>query len=307
MKRNLNKINLTDEDALYARQIAKELNALPIIPDFTNDNSILIFSDYGGEHDGAQFYTYSFLICSEKSTEFFSNKSNEIRKKHSSNQPLNEYSYKNLKYKPIANSIIEILDAADNSIEGLLFTVCIDRKISSVFDVDKNEARKKLIPLLINNNRGDWKINEGEKLLRICHPLALLISQLTTPYQKITWISDSDSINTNGIRRNFSDTEKIFKDCIKRYSPSHSSNCYLKVIDPKNLKLIDALSLTDLAAGLTQEALSKFLHQKNHEVLTIEKQHILKWLQRVSPKLLKINFIFIEKNKSEFEVGTFTL
>ncbi|GAB2192072.1 hypothetical protein MAH1_36810 [Sessilibacter sp. MAH1] len=186
---------VSEEHPLYGRLLAREISKLTSLPDFSEDKGVFILSDFGGEHKGANFSTYSFLICSADKRAVFENEVIKIRKKYKLNDPWKELGYKDLRYGPIKRALDEILDAADRLTHGLLLTVSIDKNIESLFGLNKKEAHSEIVSLFEQNGLGQWKGNEAEKLLRVCHPIALFLSILGENGHKLLWICDHDSIN----------------------------------------------------------------------------------------------------------------
>ena len=50
------------EHPYFAQLLAPALGQLKELPDFSDDEKIAVMSDFSGEHKGARFNTYSFLI-----------------------------------------------------------------------------------------------------------------------------------------------------------------------------------------------------------------------------------------------------
>lgn len=132
---------LVDEHPLYARLLAREAEKLISLPDFSKDKGLFIFSDFGGEHKGADFTTYSILICSADKRVVFKEKTKELRVKHGLNEPWKEFGFKDLNYGPISRSLNEFLNLADNFIHGILITVSVDKRIPSLFALKKKRLK----------------------------------------------------------------------------------------------------------------------------------------------------------------------
>ncbi|WP_052409842.1 hypothetical protein [Paraburkholderia oxyphila] len=69
---------------------------IPNLPDFSDDTKIAIMSDFGGEHQGARFNTYSFLFLAYNKVGPFEKKVREMRKKYGLLTPYSEFAYKKL-------------------------------------------------------------------------------------------------------------------------------------------------------------------------------------------------------------------
>lgn len=203
---------LTEEHPLYARALAPWIEGVERLPDFNGDNTLYLLSDFGGEHKGAGFRTYSFLILSKDKNAIFETESKKLRTEFGLNvsEPFKEFSLKEFSNGQIAGALPELLKLADSCIHGVLFTLAIDSKLDTVFDVSKNKSYAKLIKGLEENNLGVWKGKEAEKLLRICNILAMFMSLLSRDGHNFLWICDHDSINEDGNSRDFSHTQEVF-------------------------------------------------------------------------------------------------
>jgi hypothetical protein len=293
---------LTENHPLYGRLLAKEISQLKLLPDFSEDKGLFILSDFGGEHNGANFSTYSFLICSADKRAVFEQEVIAIRKKHKLDSPWKELGYKDLRYGPIKRALDEILDAADKLTHGLLLTVSIDKNIESLFGLNRKEAHSNIVSQLQENDLGKWKGNEAEKLLRVCHAIALILSVLGENGQKLLWICDHDSINEEGNERDFSHTQSVLGRTLAMYSDNQYE--ILGFAKPFNgdAGTSDLLSLTDFSAGAIQEVLQSELTKKDVKV-SDEKGKIIKWMGTESKFLKKVNLVFVKQDDGDWGVG----
>ena len=294
---------LSEEHPFYGRLIAREAQSLALLPNFSEDQGLLILSDFGGEHKGASFTTYSILICSADKRSAFESKTKSLREKYGLNEPWKELGYKDLSYGPISRSLEEFLEIANQFIHGVLITVSIDQKIESVFGVKKKDAHNEITRLLQSNNLGEWKGKEAEKLLRVCHIIAVFMSILAKSKQKFLWLCDHDAINNDGKKRDFSHTQLILSHCLAMYSNnSYDIYGFAKPFE-QDAGTSDLLSLADFAAGVTQEILQSELKLKKIE-FSEEKSKIAKWMGTESNFLQKVNLVFLMQPDGEWGVGT---
>lgn len=293
---------LSEDHPFYGRLIAHEAQNLALLPDFSEDQGLFILSDFGGEHKGADFATYSILICSADKRSAFESRTKILREKYGLNKPWKEFGYKDLGYGPISRSIEELLEIANKYIHGVLITVSIDQKIESVFGVKKKDAHNEITELLHKNNLGEWKGKEAEKLLRVCHIIAVFMSILAKPKQKFLWLCDHDAINTDGKRRDYSHTQLVLSHCLAMYSNnSYDIYGFAKPFE-QDAGTSDLLSLSDFAAGVTQEILQSKLKLKNVE-FSEEKAKLAKWMGTESNYLQKVNLVFLMQPDGEWGVG----
>lgn len=135
---------LTEDHPLYGRLLAGEIEKLPALPDFYKHEGLLIFSDFGGEHQDADFTTYSILICPYANRLIFEEKIKDLRIKYGLNNPWKELSFKSLNYGPISRSLEEFLDISNNFIHGILITISVEKKSLAFLAIIKKMPRMKL-------------------------------------------------------------------------------------------------------------------------------------------------------------------
>ncbi|WP_160086298.1 hypothetical protein [Pseudomonas sp. 9AZ] len=287
------KLSKFNEDwATYLKHLAIQLEGFEKLPNFEEDSSIYIFSDYSGDHKGARFSTYSFLLMSGDKSSVFEKESMLFRESHSLGEK--EISYKDISFGPLKRSIKDYLKIADQYIHGLILTVCIDNNIKSVFAADKTGAKNNLLQLSKQiDSGGDWSHQKLERMYRIYCIIVLLLDLTTTNAHKILWQSDTDKINEEGKKGNFSQSQQHFIRFLSEFTDkSYPLFGFAKTFE-KPGHFTDLLSLADLAAGMTQDLLS--YQYFNDEILVEdEKAEICRWLGRES-KFLKKSCISITK------------
>jgi hypothetical protein len=74
---------ITPEHPYFANLLAHAIGQLKELPDFSEDTKIAVMSDFSGEHKGASFNTYSFLIMAYNKVGPFQVKVEELRRKYS--------------------------------------------------------------------------------------------------------------------------------------------------------------------------------------------------------------------------------
>jgi hypothetical protein len=294
---------LTEAHPLYGRLLAREAEKLASLPAFSKDKGLFILSDFGGEHKGADFTTYSILICSADKSAVFEKKTKDLRSKHGLNEPWKEFSFKKLSYGPISRSLEEFLGLADNFIHGILLTISVDQRIPSLFGLDKKEAHNEIVELFRNKDLGEWKGKESEKILRVCHAVSVFMSLVAYPDQKILWLCDHDSINDDGKKRDFTHTQKIFCHCLEMYSDNLYKIYGFAKPFKEDAKTTDLLSLADFSAGMIQELLQSEVMKKNVE-FSEQKAKLAKWMGTESTFLSKVNLVFVQKDNGDWGVGS---
>lgn len=281
---------LPKEYPLYPRLFIEKLSKITHVPELRDNKSIFIASDYGGEHDKARFRTYSFLICGYDKLGMFHKQMSDLRSKQRLNEPFKEYAYKDLRYGPIKRSIGQYLELANRFVPGLLVNIAIDKSLKTVFGASLKTTFAQLEKIFWENDLGEWKGKTIEKLLRVCHPIAICTAILTVSGQKFIWMSDHDSINEDGNSHNFCHTQKVFMNILRMYTSNEYEIYGFAKSFKKSAMTADLLSLTDLSAGAFQDLLKEHYTESREEV-NEQKNEVIKWLGREGLSLRKFNFV----------------
>ncbi|MBC3618706.1 hypothetical protein H8R01_15680 [Vibrio metschnikovii] len=297
---------MNDSYPWYARLLARYIVKVPELPDFSSDDGLFIMSDFGGEHKGADFSTYAFLILSADKRFVFEEHVKELRKKYSLNEPFKELNYKDLRYGPIKRALSDYLELVDKYIHGALVTVSIDRNIETVFGLNAQASHKELVALLSNHGFSGWKGKDAEKLFRVLHPLCMFLSALGHHGQKALWLCDNDTINVDGNERSFEDTQKIYGNVLKMYCDYEFDILgFAKPFD-KDPLTSDLLSVTDFAAGTIQDILQSHVKKKDYKG-NESKIKLVKWMAKESSFLSKINLVITKLDDGDWGCGTVQL
>lgn len=280
-----------DDWATYLKQLATVFESMSTLPNFEEDNSVFVFSDYGGDHSGASFNTYSFLIVSADKIGVFQHHMAELRERYKLGSK--EISYKNLGHGPTKRSLKEYLEVADGCIHGMILTVCIEKSIVSMFGPDKKSAKENLQQLSDQIGAGKWHEFKLERMYRIFGILVLLLDLTTTSDQKVLWQSDTDQINEEGRAANFGDSQRHLYSFLREFTDKDYPLLGFAKTFKEGSHFTDLLSLADLAAGMVQDMLSdKYFGKKL--LVNEERAEICRWLGRQS-KFLEKKFIAVVK------------
>lgn len=254
------------------------------IPDFSLDKKIAIFSDFGGEHKGAAFNTYSFLIISYDKIHPFIEATTALRQKHKILKPFSEFAYKDLNYGPRQRALSEFLNITETLLHGALITLVVDKKIETLFGENKRSVSELIQQDFSRLGLGSWKFEAAEKALRICHAIAFFSSLTTHNDQRLLWYCDNDSVNDN--ESLFKDLQKILNHTAGFYI-NHSFEIlgFAKSFENKS-HFDDLLSITDFAAGIIQDLMTG--HYSTNGQITEKKIPLVQWLTQRSDFLAKI-------------------
>ncbi|WP_137921526.1 hypothetical protein [Hydrogenophaga sp. 2FB] len=278
---------ITPEYPYLAQLLANAIGQIKELPDFSDDDKITVVSDFGGEHSGASFNTYSFLFLAYNKVGPFIEKVEELRRKHGILQPYSEFRYKALKSGPRSRALPEFLELVDNFIHGAVITVAIAKDVDTVFGSSKADVRTLMGEKLSAMGFGTWDGKAAEKVLRVCHTLALFTSLMTKENQRLLWYSDDDTILANAKGRTYSDVQQMFAAALGMYS-RHKFDLvgFGKQFDAKS-HLDDLLSVADFSAGVVQDLLQGYKTKKDIPGGD-EKIALFKWMAVQGKFLAKI-------------------
>jgi hypothetical protein len=279
---------ITPEYPYFAHLLVHAIGQIKELPDFSDDEKIAVISDFSGEHKGAQFNTYSFLIMAYNKIGPFMLQVEELRRKHNLLEPYSEFAFKDLKFGPRSRALPEFLQLVDNFIHGAVITIAIDKEVDTVFGSNKKETYQIIEEKLAAMGFGKWKGATGEKVLRVCHSIALFTALTTRENQRLLWYCDNDAINESSPHRGFADTQQIFLSTLEMYS-RHKFDLigFGKSFDGKS-HLDDLLSIPDFAAGVVQDLLQAHKTGDDNICGGEEKIALLKWIATQGKFLSKI-------------------
>jgi len=270
-----------------------------LLPELGNDGneSIAIFSDYGGEAADSKYFTYTFLVCGWNHSYGLKEAMDEIREKH--NLKDKEISFKDFGYGPIQRALDEYLRALDMCVIGLLYTVVVEKEIVTFFD-NEDKSSEEMLNTLKENGFGEWKPKVAEKLARVVHIASYLVSLLSKDGQKILWMTDHDAIAPN--QEQHEKMMKLFQSVLTIYT-----NNKFELIggalpfEDRSIQMLDLLSAADIAAGSIEHY---FTRNDKMDDLTIKEEanKVLKWLGRDGLGLKK-HTIIIRKNGNAVDSG----
>ncbi len=171
----------------------REAGGQLLLPDLSAlaNSTVGIFSDYSGEGAG-RYLTYSFLLCAYGSLETFRRKMKELRANCSLGNK--EIEFKDFGMGVVRNAVPAYLELLNGYVPGLLFTVLVDKRISSLFGPQDRSTSVTLSRGLEEQGFGKLKPQIAEKALRVVHTAAFLTALLGHEGQKIFWMSDHDAI-----------------------------------------------------------------------------------------------------------------
>ena len=275
---------------------------LPDLRAFGNE-TVAVFSDFGGEHKAANYYTYSTLVCGWNLTDVFLHKMKTVRETHRLGEK--EISFKDFGMGQVQRSLPDYLKALD-FVPGLLLTVAIDKRIKSLFGTDADATTDLINETLEAGGFGGRKKHVNEKLLRIIHITAFLTGLLAHDGHKLLWVTDHDSISPN--KALHENTLKLFQQVLNIYArPGYTFPVLGGALpfEERSVDQLDLLSATDIVAGTLDHYLTKRDDHNPDDILVKSGSDVvIRWLAHNGIGLKKSNIVIRETEDGQLRYGT---
>ncbi len=222
-----------------------------LLPDIRSGSIIFVGSDYGGQHDFAQYQSLSFLFADLERCAIWERRRRQIRQHMLRDR--RRMSYKRLGDRRRKRAVLQWLEAA-NSIPGLLTTILVEKRIESLFSQEgKLQMRDPKF-----KDYANWNAAAFEKLLRVVHFVGFFIAGLSAPNQDVLWITDEDDIVANEDR--LREVVKLFANVSSHYLTHDLRHVRIGTTksDSGTRDLEDLVSIPDFAAGALSELLTEY-------------------------------------------------
>jgi len=287
-------------DLLNALLIGQHYKQRLLLPNFHNCETVAIFSDYGGEASDSKYYTYTFTFVDSDHLHAFEDGMRTIRKQHKLDVPFKEISFKSLHYSPVTNCLDDYLRVINNVVNGLVFTLVVDKRIFSFTGSNSKKTLNELATALNTQGFGTWKPEIAEKLSRVSQIIAYWCRLLTSDNQKLFWMTDADSIVANEEKAShcMHFIHAWIRSC-KGHKQYQTVGYSVKPFEKDDqLFFTDLLSLSDLIAGSLEHYFTKKSKDTNSSIKK-DADKILCWLanQGIAMKKMAIKIDLSEKNE----------
>jgi hypothetical protein len=219
-------------------------------PFLTRGRALLLVADFGGHHEKQHFDTYTFLILDPIKNQGWLAWQRHFR--HDILPNRRRMSFKALNDGMRRRVLVPFMRAAAG-IEGCLVQFAISKVGGSLFTKASEDDRGR--ELLKR-----WKPNVQERLLRVLHLSALLLSALSAPDQDVLWIIDEDDIAANVTM--LTDLTELFARVLSSYSSHalrHIRCGTTATADDGGLALEDLAAIADLTTGALGELCTGFV------------------------------------------------
>jgi hypothetical protein len=219
-------------------------------PFLTRGRALLLVADFGGHHQKQHFDTYTFLILDLTKNQEWLAWQRHFR--HAISRNHRRMSFKALNDGMRRRALVPFMRAAAG-IEGCLVQFAISKAGGSFFTgASEDELGGELLKR--------WKPNVQERLLRVLHLSAFLLSGLSVPGQDVLWIIDEDDIAANVPM--LTDLTKLFGRVLSSYSShtlGHIRCSTTAKADDGGLALEDLAAIADLTTGALGELCTGFV------------------------------------------------
>lgn len=226
-----------------------------IIPDLRSAETLIVASDYSGQHKASGFDTYTFLFANLAVWPEWERARREVRRIHVAEG--RRISFKKLGDVVKRRMLPDFLRAA-NVLPGLCVSVVIDKTLQSMFSETGKLDRSGPEYTAFARYTSDGL----EKLLRIVHLTSFFLAGLTRPAQNVIWFTDQDDIapNTQGVAI----LTEIWSRVLSHYL-QHSLGhvrCGTTESDNGSLEIEDLAAISDLVAGAVTEAVNRYVAEE---------------------------------------------
>ena len=150
---------------------------------------------------------------------------------------------------------------------------------------------------------GQWKGATAEKMLRVCHAIAIFTALTTRPKQRLLWYCDDDAINEDARNRRFEHMQNVFVCVLGMYCHHEFEIVGFGKSFPEKSHFDDLLSIPDLAAGVVQDLLQ--VHDTGVDAVPggREKETLIRWIATQGRFLSKITIQISELPNGQLGSG----
>ncbi|MGY3506743.1 hypothetical protein [Bradyrhizobium sp. USDA 4471] len=220
-------------------------------PFLARGRTLLLVADFGGHHQKQHFDTYTFLLLDLAKNRSWLSWQRHFR--HAILANGRRMSFKALNDGMRRRALVPFMRAAAG-IEGCLVQFAVSRAGGSLFTgASEDEFGAELLKR--------WKPHVQERLLRVLHLSAFLLSGLSAPDQDLIWIIDEDDIAANVAM--LTDLTALFARVFSSYSSHalrHIRCGTTATADDGSLALEDFAAIADLTTGALGELCTGFVN-----------------------------------------------
>jgi len=215
--------------------------------------SLVIASDFGGEHKRATHLIYCYLLLRGGMREWLS--STAAVRRHLVDT--RRMAYKRLDDPLRQNALMPFLAAAAG-LDGHLIAIAIDKRkkwLSTAPGASDQLLREV-------NLKAKWNARALESMLRKVHITAILLSLWSRPYSNVTWITDQDEFVANDLRH---DDALLAAARYSSFYIDHPMGVFRlnttgQDVDARDFE--DICAIPDLAAGMLSDVSTRLRNRR---------------------------------------------
>jgi hypothetical protein len=210
------------------------------LPSFAGASSLVVGSDYSGEHAGAKYLGFTFVILPDESWRRWDAARIFIRERRGIGRRRMAYSKLGDGLKRAA---LDDLIAALLAQSGLAISLIVSKRLKSIFGTSGQVDR---VQWAVDHCSG-WKPAEIEKMLRVVHVVAFFVAGIVSSGQEVRWVTDHDAIVANESR--FNEMATVWKAVLSQYLTVAPRNVHCSTSFTSPLEVEDFVAIPDLIGG----------------------------------------------------------
>jgi hypothetical protein len=220
------------------------------LPSFGDASSLVVGSDYSGEHAGSNYLGFTFVILPDESWRRWDAARLVIRNRR-------KLGARRMAYSKLGDALkraaLDDLIAALLAQRGLAISVIVNKRLKSLFD---SSGRVDPVQWAVDHC-SDWKPAEVEKMLRVVHVVAFFVAGVVSTGQEIRWVTDHDAIVANESR--FNQMAAVWKAVLSQYLTVVPRNVHCSTSFTSPLEVEDFVAIPDLIGGALVDLFSAHL------------------------------------------------
>ena len=293
-------------EAMQRQIIMSDWRKRLVLPDLRafKNQTVALFTDCGGESKDAKYFIYSTFVCAWDLSGPFSEMMKNVRQRHGLGSK--EIAFKDFRMGQVRRSLPNYLTAL-NAVPGFLFTLAVDKRLTSLFGPRGKETNELIAQGLMEAGIGERKPEVNEKLLRVVHVAAFLTGLLAHDGQKIFWMTDNDAISPT--QEMHKKTLLLFQRALGLYARKDFTFPVLGGALPfeeGSVQMLDLLSSTDIVGGTLDQYLTQLDSVPAEDVKVKQGcDLVLQWLAYDGIGLKKMTIIMRPGKEGAFETATF--
>ncbi len=268
------------------REILARIQPVPFL-----GSHLMIGSDYSGGHASSKYNVYAYLVADgDLSPEW------PCLRRHFREAFLPDgrrISYKDLGDRHRRRAIAPFLELSE-AFTGLCCVLIVNKQLHRI----SSSPNSVEIWRSLHGLKGHWNSKSFESLARISHMFAVILGQVSRPFQHITWITDQDEIAANDDR--LTDLLELTGKMSSLYlnHPMGELAVNTTIVDPGDRSFEDFVAIPDHSAGAFAELANAFSTTPewraswNSEManvkLSAKAETIITWFNYSGPRLRKV-------------------